>query len=89
MEWLKSNCCLLLWLLAVLCFLLFYIRHRRRIRAFLLGSITGLSSLVLLQLFGDVIGCRPSLCLTNLLISGVLGIPGTALILLADVLPLE
>ena len=74
----------LLWMFGGLCALLFYLRHRRRVRAFLLGSVTGLLSLVLLHLFGGAIA--PTLSWTNLLIAAVFGIPGTALIILAGLL---
>ena len=40
----------LLWAFGGLCALLFYLRHRRRVRTFLLGAVTGLLSLVLLHL---------------------------------------
>ncbi len=74
----------LLWAFGGLCALLFYLRHRRRVRTFLLGAVTGLLSLVLLHLFGGTIA--PTLSWTNLLIATVFGIPGTALILLAGLL---
>ncbi len=70
---------LLFWTFAILCVLLFYIRHKKRIRTFLLGSVTGLASLILLHLFGDAIGYAPTLSLTNLALAVFLGIPGTAL----------
>lgn len=75
----------LFWGFAILCAALFYIRHRKRIRAFLLGSITGLTSLVLLHLYGGSIGFSPSLCTTNILLSTILGIPGTALAALGEI----
>lgn len=75
---------LLLWSFAGLCLLLFYLRQRKRIRAFLIGSSTGLASLLLLHLFGAPIGIAPTLCTANLLIAGLLGVPGTALIVLAE-----
>lgn len=79
-----ENTYVLLWSFAGLCLLLFYLRHQKRIRAFLLGSSTGLASLLLLHLFGGAAGIAPSLCTANLLIAGFLGIPGTVLIVLAE-----
>lgn len=85
MQFLIDNTYWLFWGFAALCMAFFYIRHRKRIRAFLLGSVTGLASLVLLHLYGGSIGFSPSLCWTNILLSVVLGIPGTALAALGEV----
>lgn len=85
MSFLIENTYWLFWGFALLCAVLFYIRHRKRIRAFLLGSVTGLASLVLLHLFGGSIGFSPALNATNLLLSAILGIPGTALAALGDI----
>ena len=75
---------LLLWGFAGLCMLLFYLRQRKRIRAFLLGSITGIASLFVMHLFGGSLA--PTLSAANLLLAVFLGIPGTALSVLAEVL---
>lgn len=85
MQYLIDNTYWLFWGFAGLCAAWFYIRHRKRIRAFLLGGVTGLASLVLLHLFGEGIGFAPSLCLTNILLSLILGIPGTALAALGEI----
>lgn len=77
---LQEHCYLLLWGLGILCAVLFYMRHRKRIRAFLLGAVTGLTALVLLHFYGSAIGFTPTLCMTNLLLSGIFGVPGVALI---------
>ena len=84
MEFLKMNAYWLLWALIVLWVLLFYIRHKKRIRSFLLGSATGLTSLVLLHLFGGIIGYAPTLSLTNILFCGLLGIPATVMLVLGE-----
>ena len=75
---------LLLWGFAGLCMLLFYLRQRKRIRAFLLGSVTGIVSLFALHLFGG--SSAPTLSAANLLLAVFLGLPGTAISVLADVL---
>ena len=75
---------LLLWAFAGLCLLLFYLRQRKKIRAFLLGSTTGIVSLLLLHLFGGSIA--PTLSAANLLLAVFFGVPGTALSVLAGIL---
>ncbi len=84
MKFLIAHTYALFWIFVGLCTLFFYLRHKKRIRAFLLGSMTGLMSLVLLHLFGEGIGFAPTLCTTNLLLSTILGIPGTALAVLGE-----
>ena len=76
----------LLWVFAGLCVLLFYLRCRKRIRAFLLGGTTGILSLIVLHLHGMILGFTPTLCLSNLPIALFLGIPGTALIGIGEIL---
>jgi hypothetical protein len=61
--------------------------HTKRIRAFLLGSVTGLASLLLLHLFGKGIGFAPTLSTANLALSALLGIPGTLLLMAAHFFP--
>jgi hypothetical protein len=73
----------LFWALAVLCLLWLLLHHRKRVRAFLLGSAAGLASLLLLHQFGDAIGFAPTLSLTNLTTAGLLGVPGTLLLMAA------
>lgn len=85
MHLLTDNTYWLIWGFAVLCAVWFYLRHRKRIRTFLLGSFTGLASLILLHVYGEGIGFAPSLCLTNILLCTILGIPGTALVALGDI----
>lgn len=85
MQFLIDNTYWLFWGFALLCAAWFYIRHKKRIRTFLLGSVTGLASLVLLHLYGGSIGFSPSLCRTNILLSVIFGIPGTALAALSEV----
>lgn len=84
MEITENTWYMALWGLAALCLLIFYIRHRRRIRAFLLGSISGIGTLTALHFWGAPIGFAPTLCLTNLLVAGFLGIPGVALLFLSS-----
>ncbi len=86
MEWMETNCYWLIWAAAAAILLIFYILHRKKIRTFLLGSISGIGTLLLLHFYGDAIGFAPTLCLTNLLISAILGVPGVVLLLLADIL---
>ena len=74
---------LLLWGFAGLCMLLFYLRQRKRIRAFLLGSSAGIVSLLLLHLFGGSIA--PTLSMVNILLTVLLGVPGTLLSVLAEI----
>ncbi|MEE5993368.1 MAG: pro-sigmaK processing inhibitor BofA family protein [Oscillospiraceae bacterium] len=84
MELLKENGYWLLWSFIALWVVFFYIRHKKRIRSFLLGSATGLTSLVLLHIFGGAIGYAPTLSLTNILFCGLLGIPATVLLVLGE-----
>lgn len=81
LELLSSHLYELFWTFAVLCVLVFYIRCKKRIRAFLLGCVTGITALCLLHWFGDAIGFAPSLNLTNLALSALLGVPGAALVM--------
>lgn len=83
MELSETNWYFLFWGGAALCLLIFYIRQKRRIRTFLLGGISGLGTLTALHFFGGCIGFTPTLCLTNLLIAGFLGIPGVVLLFLS------
>ncbi len=86
MEWISEYHYELIWLGAFLMLLLFYLRQKKRIRKFCLGAVTGLLTLILLHNFGSAIGFAPALCLTNLLISIFLGIPGVGLIYLGGLL---
>ena len=78
-EFLTNHLYELFWALMILCMLWLLMHHRKRIRAMLLGSVTGLASL-LLHMFGDAIGYAPTLSAANLAVSGILGIPGTLLL---------
>ena len=80
-EFLTSHQYTLFWALAVLCMVWFFLHNRKRIRAMLLGSVTGLASLIAAHCFGGLIGYAPSLCAANLAVSAMLGVPGTLLIL--------
>ena len=74
---------LLLWVFAGLCLLLFYLRQRKKIRAFLLGCSTGIASLLVMHLCGGELA--PTLSAVNLLMAAFLGVPGTALSVLAKI----
>ena len=82
-EFLTNHLYALFWALAALCLVWLLMHHQQRIRAFLLGSLTGLASLLLLHFFGDAIGYAPTLSLTNLSAAGILGVPGTMLLMAA------
>ena len=82
-EFLKAHLYLLCWLLAVICYFWLLMHHKKRVRAFLLGSVTGLASLLLLHLFGESIGFAPTLSTANLILSALLGVPGTLLLMAA------
>jgi len=86
MEFFREYFYYLLWLTAFLILLCFYIKRQKPFRTFLLGGSTGLTVLFLLHFYGEALGYAPALCITNLLTSLFLGIPGTALILLSHVL---
>ncbi len=86
MEFFRNYLYWMLWGIAFLILLVFYIKRQKPVRTFLLGSITGLTALFLLHFYGEAIGFAPTLCTTNLLTSSVLGIPGTALIILTHAL---
>ena len=81
LEFLSYHLYELFWVFAVLCALIFYIRCKKRIRAFLLGCVTGLAALLLLHCFGNAIGCAPNLNTANLAVSALLGVPGAALVM--------
>ena len=80
-EFLFAHLYELFWALAALCLLWLYMHHRRRILAFLLGSVTGLAALILLHFYGGAIGFAPPLNLTNLACAAILGVPGTLLLM--------
>ncbi|HAJ98094.1 MAG TPA: hypothetical protein DCO72_10210 [Ruminococcus sp.] len=84
MDILRMNAYWLLWGFIGLWVILFYIRHKKKIRSFLLGSATGLTSLVLLHIFGGAIGYAPTLSLTNIILCGLLGIPATVMMVLGE-----
>ena len=86
MDFLRNYFYWLLWIAGILCLLIFYIFHKKRMRAFLLGSSTGLILLFLLHFYGETIGFAPTLCTTNLLTCGIFGIPGVALLILTQAL---
>lgn len=86
MEWMEENCYWLLWGGAALCLAVFYIFRRKRVKTFLLGGSSGLAALLLLHFFGGTIGFAPTLCLTNLVISVLFGIPGVALLTISELL---
>ena len=79
-EFLINHLYELFWVLMVLCLVWMLMHHKKRIRAFLLGSTTGLASLLLLHFFGDAVGFAPTLCAANLTLSGLFGVPGTLLL---------
>lgn len=82
-DFMKEHLYELFWALAILCMLWLLMHHRKRIRAFLLGSGAGLASLLLLHCCGDAIGFAPTLSLTNLSAAGFLGVPGVLLLMAA------
>ncbi|MBE6850611.1 MAG: hypothetical protein E7504_02570 [Ruminococcus sp.] len=84
MEWITENICTLLYGGVGLLLIIFYIRQRKRIRTFLLGSISGLSALILLHFYGGFIGFTPPLSVFNLVFSAILGIPGVVLLFLSE-----
>lgn len=86
MEFLRNHFYWVLWGTGILILIIFYIKRQKPVRTFLLGSSTGLISLFLFHFYGEAIGFSPTLCLTNLLTCTVLGIPGTALLLLEQAL---
>ncbi len=86
MDFFRTYLYWILWAAAFLILLFFYIKRQKPVRTFLLGGITGLTALFLLHFYGEAIGFAPTLCTTNLLTSSFLGIPGTALIILAHAL---
>lgn len=85
MEFISKYFYFLLWALGIISLLIFYACHKKRIRAFLLGSSTGLTSLFLLHFYGGAVGFAPTLCMTNLAICSLFGIPGTVLLVLTQV----
>jgi len=86
MEFFKTYFYWMLWAFGLLMLMFFYIHRIKKIRTFLLGAGTGLTALFLLHFYGGLIGCTPTLCLTNLLTCGLFGIPGAALLILEQAL---
>ncbi len=84
MEWITENPHILLYAGAAIALLVFYLRCRRRIRTFLLGSTSGLASLILLHCYGGAVGFAPTLCWFNLAVSVFLGVPGVVLLYIAE-----
>ncbi len=59
----------------ILITIIYYLKRKRKIISFLIGSITGVSALFLLNKFGEYINYIPPLNLFNIIASGILGIP--------------
>ncbi len=86
MDFFRNYLYWMLWGTGILIFICFYIKRQKPVRTFLLGGVTGLTSLLLLHFYGEAAGFAPTLCTTNLLTSSLLGVPGTALIVLTHVM---
>ncbi len=86
MEWIFNHMEWLLCGLAGLILLIFYIRQKRRIRTFLLGSVCGVTALILLHFFGGSIGYAPTLSVCNLLLSAILGVPAVGMLYAAELI---
>lgn len=86
MEWIFTYIEWFLCGLAGLILLIFYIRQKKRIRTFLLGSICGVTTLTLLHFFGGFIGYAPTLNLFNLLLSAILGVPAVGMLYAAELI---
>ncbi|MBQ7013507.1 MAG: hypothetical protein IJN11_06300 [Oscillospiraceae bacterium] len=80
MDWMKENGCMLLLAAIGVCLLVFYLLRKRRVRTFLLGGTTGLGSLILLHIYGGIIGFTPTLSVMNIAVSVFLGVPGVVLL---------
>jgi hypothetical protein len=65
---------------------LFYLRRKRKIRAILAGSVSGLLALLLLHYGGELIGFAPALNSLSLVQSLVLGVPGVILLFVLHIL---
>jgi pro-sigmaK processing inhibitor BofA len=59
----------------ILITIIYYLKRKRKILSFLIGSITGVSALFLLNKFGEYINYIPPLNFFNIIASGILGIP--------------
>lgn len=86
MEWIFGHMEWFLYGTAGLILLIFYIRQKRRIRTFLLGSVCGVTALIMLHFFGGYIGYAPTLCLFNLLLSALLGVPAVGMLYAAELI---
>lgn len=75
----------LIWAMLGGAMLIYYIRCTHTVRSMLWGAISGVAALVLVHYAGAVIGFSPELNLFNIMQSGILGIPGVALMAAAHI----
>ncbi|MGN0622002.1 MAG: pro-sigmaK processing inhibitor BofA family protein [Porcipelethomonas sp.] len=73
-----------IWIAAGIIMLVYYGRRKKTFISAFFGMTSGCAALVLLHYFGDHIGFCPDINMFNTVISLVLGIPGTALIMVAN-----
>lgn len=81
-----NNILYIMYGVAILVMLIYYIRRRRKFLSAFFGVISGLAALFLLNKFGGMIGVEMPLNVFNLCGSAVLGIPFVALLIIVNIL---
>lgn len=83
MEYLTPERGLLLLGAAAVIFMLWeYLRRKHKLRAMLLGTLSGIAALTLLHTYGEPIGFVPPLTVFTVCTAAVGGIPGVLLLVL-------
>ncbi len=81
-----NNILYIMYGVAILVMLIYYIRRRRKFLSAFFGVFSGLAALVLLNKFGGGLGIDLPLNLFNICGSAVLGIPFVALLIIVNIL---
>ena len=81
-----NNILYIMYGVAILVMLIYYIRRRRKFLSAFFGVFSGLAALVLLNKFGGGLGIDLPLNLFNICGSAVLGIPFVALMIIVNIL---
>lgn len=76
----------LIWAVLGCCMIIYYMRCKHKIAAFLWGSLSGVSVLTAAHYLGGVIGFAPELNLFNIMQAGILGIPGVVMLAVSSII---
>ncbi len=76
----------LIWAVLGCCMIVYYMRCKHKIGAFLWGSLSGIGVLTAAHYLGGAIGFAPELNLFNIMQAGILGIPGVVMMAIGKML---